>query len=162
MSNEKPLFIVDAMLGNIAKKLRLLGFDSFYSSNIDDDELLRVAIDENRILITKDEPLTKKATKQQIKTIQITKNDEIEQFMQINQNTKLGKCIVSGRNSRCPVCNGKLVLVEKKYISKIVPKGVLQNMNEFWRCEECEKIYWEGTHIKNLQKFTSELNDRLL
>jgi len=161
VNNEKPLFIVDAMLGKLAKKLRLFGYDSFYSSSIQDDEIIRLAKNENRILITKDALLSQKAEKQEIRTIQITKNDEIDQFLQINEKEKLGKITVNGSNSRCPVCNGELEYTEKKDVSDKVPTGVFENINDFWKCTKCEKIYWEGTHIKNLQKFTEELNDRL-
>jgi len=161
VSNEKPLFIVDAMLGKLAKKLRLFGFDSLYSSNLKDDELLRIANYENRILITKDVALINKARKHKIANIQITDNDEIEQFLQIYEKTNIGKCTVGGKNSRCSLCNGVLNYIEKKDVEKKVPSGVFENMNDFWKCINCEKIYWEGTHITNLQKFSVELNDRL-
>ena len=161
MSNEKPLFIVDAMLGKLAKKLRLLGYDSLYSSSMDDDMILQLAKNENRILITKDVPLILKAKKKKIWNVQITSDDEIEQFLQINKKESLGKCTVSGGNSRCPVCNGKLQYIEKNEVSDKVPAGVLENMKDFWKCTKCEKIYWEGTHIKNLQQFTMKLNERL-
>jgi uncharacterized protein with PIN domain len=161
VSNEKPLFIVDAMLGKLAKKLRLLGYDSLYSSSIEDDNLLHIAKNENRVIITKDLQLIHKAKKHQIASIQITKNEEIEQFLQINEKINLGKCTISGSNSRCLVCNGELKYTEKKDISEKVPTGVFENMNDFWTCNKCGKVYWEGTHIKNLQKFNAELNDRL-
>jgi len=161
MNNKKSIFIVDAMLGKIAKKLRLLGYDSLYSSNIDDEELLRIAKKENRILITKDLPLVEKAKKQQIVTIQITKENEIDQFLQINEKANLEKCIISDSSSRCPVCNGELKSTEKNSVLGKIPTGVFENMDEFWTCIKCGKIYWEGTHIKNLQRFTTELNDRL-
>lgn len=161
MNNEKPLFIVDAMLGKLAKKLRLLGYDSHYSSSIDDNEIIQQAINENRMLITKDVPLVHKAKKKQILTIQITSDDEIEQLLQINEKTKLGKCSVSGSSSRCPICNGELHYIDKNDISEKIPSGVFENMNDFWTCKECKKIYWEGTHIKNLQRFTTKLNERL-
>ncbi len=161
MSNVKPLFIVDAMLGKLAKKLRLLGYDTLYSSSMEDDEIIQLAKNENRILVTKDVPLSEKTKKEQIETVQITKEDEIEQFLQINEKANLGKCTVSGNNSRCSVCNGTLQFIEKNEVSDKVPLGVFENMNDFWKCTKCEKIYWEGTHIKNLQKFTEELNDRL-
>ncbi len=161
MSNEKPLFIVDAMLGKLAKKLRLLGYDSLYSSSMDDDMILQLAKNENRILITKDVPLILKAKKKKIWNVQITSDDEIEQFLQINKKESLGKCTVSGGNSRCPVCNGKLQYIEKNEVSDKVPTGVLENMKDFWKCTKCEKIYWEGTHIKNLQQFTMKLNEKL-
>ncbi len=61
--NNKPSFIVDAMLGNLAKKLRLMGFDSFYSSSIEDEDLLSKAKTEKRIIITKDEQLSQNAKK---------------------------------------------------------------------------------------------------
>ena len=161
MNSNRSIFIVDAMLGKIAKKLRLLGYDSLYSSNMEDDKLLRIAKEENRILITKDVPLIEKAKKQQIVTIQITKNNEIDQLLQINEKAKLEKCIINGSSSRCPVCNGELKSIEKNSVSGKIPIGVFEKINKFWACIKCGKIYWEGTHIKNLQKFTTELNDRL-
>ena len=161
MSNEKPLFIVDAMLGKLAKKLRLLGYDSLYSSNMDDDKIIQLAKNENRILITKDVPLCHKAKKQQILAVQITSDDEIEQFLEINEKASFGKCTVGGGSSRCPVCNGELQHIEKNDVFEKVPTGVFENMKDFWKCTKCEKIYWEGTHIKNLQQFTMKLNERL-
>lgn len=161
MNNKKSIFIVDAMLGKIAKKLRLLGYDSLYSCNIEDEELLRIAKEENRILITKDLLLSEKAKKQQIDTIQITKNDEIDQFLQIVEMADLEECTINGSSSRCPVCNGELKITEKNSVFGKIPTGVFEKMNKFWTCIKCGKIYWEGTHIKNLQKFTRELNDRL-
>jgi uncharacterized protein len=158
--NIKPIFIVDAMLGNIAKKLRLLGFDSLYSSSIEDDLLLKIAKSENRVIITKDVQLAEKAKKNGIITVSITKQNEIEQFCQINEKIKLGKCIVRGNISRCPVCNDDLKHIEKKYVSNKIPNGVFENFNDFWICNKCDKIYWEGTHIKNLEKFSVELNER--
>jgi len=161
VSNEKPLFIVDAMLGKLAKKLRLLGYDSLYSSNMDDDKIIQLTKNENRILITKDVPLCHKAKKQQILAVQITSDDEIEQFLEINEKASFGKCTVGGGSSRCPVCNGELKHIEKNDVSEKVPTGVFENMKDFWKCTKCEKIYWEGTHIKNLQQFTMKLNERL-
>ena len=161
MSNEKPIFLVDAMLGKLAKKLRLLGYDSLYSSNMEDDKIIQLAKNENRILLTKDVPLCHKAKKQQILAVQITSDDEIEQFLEINEKASFGKCTVGGDSSRCPVCNGELQHIEKNDVSEKVPTGVFENMKDFWKCTKCEKIYWEGTHIKNLQQFTMKLNERL-
>lgn len=149
------------MLGKLAKKLRLLGYDSIYSSNVEDKKLLNLAKKENRILITKDAPLVKKATKEQVATVQITKTDEIDQFLQINEQVRLSNCTISGNNSRCPLCNGELGHTEQKLVLDKVPDGILERVKDFWMCKSCKKIYWEGTHIKNLQKFARKLNDRL-
>lgn len=161
VKTKKPIFLVDAMLGKLAKKLRLLGYDTIYSSNKDDDELIQIAKTEKRILITKDVQLVKKCIKKQVETIELTGLDEIEQFIQINERVNLGKLFIKGFNSRCTMCNGVLEIIEKKYVQNSIPIGVLENTEKFWKCKNCKKIYWEGTHITNLQKFMAKLNDKL-
>ena len=77
-TEDEPTFFVDAMLGNIARKLRLLGYDSQYFSDIDDEKLIDSARKEKRIIISKDEELIKKAQKLDIRSVHITKKEEIE------------------------------------------------------------------------------------
>lgn len=160
-NNTKPIFLVDAMLGNIAKKLRLLGYDSEYSSDSKDDELILIAKNQKRILLTKDEPLLRKAKNNGIAVVHIKNNNELEQLALIFKNLKLSNLTVSGNTSRCTDCNGKLEVMEKSKITDKVPEGVLERMDNFWRCANCDKIYWEGTHIERLQKFVDELNEKL-
>ena len=159
--SKKPTFLVDAMLGNLAKKLRLMGFDSFYSSSIVDEKLLSKARTEKRIIITKDEQLSKVAKKMDIPLVLITSNDEIEQVLEINKIVNVGKCAISANISRCTACNGGLQKIEKNLVLEKIPKSVLENNNDFWICKDCNQIYWEGSHIENLQKFVVALNERL-
>ena len=159
--NEKPTFFVDAMLGNLATKLRLMGYDTAYSSDIEDEELINRAKQENRVIISKDEELSNSAKNQKLDVILITKDNEIDQFIEINNKMEFGEFEISAKNSRCPVCNGRLNSVDPKSVSEKIPKGVLENTQDFWMCDDCSKIYWEGTHIINLQKFVGELNERL-
>jgi len=161
LNREKPTFLVDAMLGNIAKKLRLLGYDSYYSSSVSDNEVIFKAKKEGRILITKDEQLAKSAERNQIPTIQIDKNDEVNQLVQIFQNQDLPKFVLDTNTTRCTLCNGQLYSINKNKILGKVPKGVLSNTENFWECDACNKIYWEGTHIDRFQKFVVELNEKL-
>lgn len=161
MNEGKMIFVVDAMYGNLATKLRLLGYDSLYFADIDDDKILQITKDEDRILLTNDVALVKRALKQNVRTVQITKKDEVEQILEINQRYNIGKCVVAGNNSRCPLCNGTLHKIQKDLIVTQVPEGVLKQTNEFWNCISCKKLYWEGTHIRNLQKFVSKLNELL-
>jgi len=160
-NKSKPIFFVDAMLGNIAKKLRLFGYDSKYSSDINDNDLIMRAKNENRILITKDTLLSKIAQKEKISVIQVTKNTEMEQLVQIFKILKLGEIVVNGNNARCTECNGELKTTDKDIILNQVPKGVIEKIDEFWKCTNCNKVYWEGTHIEKLQKFVVELNGKL-
>ena len=161
LNNNKPTFLVDAMLGNIAKKLRLLGYDSDYSSSISDDEIILKAKNENRIIITKDEPLVKLAEKQKISTILITKNNESDQLVQIFQSLRLPQFVIDVSSARCTLCNGQLFIISKDQILNKVPKWVLEHTENFWKCNACHKIYWEGSHFIKLQKFVNKLNDEL-
>ncbi len=157
----KPVFLVDAMLGNIAKKLRLFGFDSEYSSSISDEDLIQRAKKENRILITKDIFVSEMTQKQKISVIQITKHEEMEQLVQIFKNLKISELTVNGNNARCTECNEKLIIINKDLVLNQVPEGILEKIDDFCKCPQCNKIYWEGTHIERLQRFADELNGKL-
>lgn len=161
MSTHKPNFIVDSMLGNLAKKLRILGYDSKYFSSIEDNKLILIAKNEKRIIITKDEQLTKKAEKQESVFVLIRGSDELEQIMQINAKINFGTFVIDTDNARCIVCNGNLQSVEKYRIIGKIPEGILEREKKFWICDSCKKIYWEGTHFEKLQEFVMKLNDRM-
>ena len=161
MSEKRPIFIVDAMLGNLAKKLRVLGYDSSYFSSIEDEKLLTIAKNEKRVILTKDEQLVKTAQNQEILAILIRGNDELEQIAQIHSKIKLEKFIIDTDNSHCIICNGKLESIEKFRIINKIPEGVLEREEKFWMCVGCKKIYWQGTHFEKLQEFANKLNNRL-
>ena len=161
MSQKKPIFLVDAMLGNLAKKLRVLGYDSTYFSSIEDEKLVIIAKNEKRTILSKDELLCKKAQNQNIPAILIRGNDELEQIAQIHQSMKLEKFVIDTNNSRCIVCNGKLQPIEKYRIIDKIPEGILEREEKFWMCDGCKKIYWQGTHFEKLQEFADKLNNRL-
>ena len=151
------LFLVDAMLGNIAKKLRLLGFDSEYVSDIDDSKLIETAKNENRTIISRDRNLIDRAKKNEISSVYITKENEIEQFLEIIKTTHLQFDEISGDSARCTQCNSPTSQIDKLEIKNKIPPGVLEYHDKFWKCDGCDQIYWEGTHIKNLQEFVHKI-----
>ena len=152
---------MDAMLGNLAKKLRILGYDAKYFSSIEDDKIILIAKNEKRIILTKDEQLTKIAEKQNVRFVLIRGSDEAEQILQINSKFKLDRFVVDTNNSRCIACNGKLESVEKFRVIGKIPEGVIEREKKFWMCDSCKKVYWEGTHFEKLQEFAAKLNDRI-
>jgi hypothetical protein len=159
---QKPKFFVDAMLGKLAKKLRLLGYDTFYSSKVFDDEIIIMTKEQERILLTKDSLLAKLAQRNNIKTVNISEDDELGQFRQINEKVSFSRFSIEGKISRCSICNGKLSHIYSDRVIGKVPDGVINNFKEFWECNGCKKIYWERTHTKNLQKFVLQLNNSKL
>lgn len=157
----EPIFFVDAMLGNIARKLRLLGYDSQYFSDIYDEKLIDSAKKEKRIIISKDEELIKRAQKRGIRSIYITKEYEVEQFFEIITSVNLKRFQINGDIARCPKCNSLTESIDKELIKEKIPYRVLKSNDKFWICKYCNQVYWEGTHIKNLQEFVGKINERL-
>ena len=160
MQNNKKNFFVDAMLGNIAKKLRFFGYDTHYFSNIEDEKILGMLKNDNRILITKDEQLSRKALKQNIQAILLSNNKEIEQLIQIKNQLGMDNFSIDPNNARCTLCNSNLIEINASQIKNQVPCKVLTSTKNFWKCDNCNKIYWEGTHIIKLGKLVDIINEQ--
>ena len=75
-----------------------------------------------------------------------------------HENLKISQ--INGDIARCPKCNSETKEIEKNIIKEKIPKRIFTINERFWICRSCSQIYWEGTHIKNLQKFVSEINER--
>lgn len=145
------------MLGTVAKKLRILGFDCSYFSAIDDDELVAVAQREGRTIITRDQAVVQRCKKHSIAIVGITSRSERDQLAEIARETGLREYRFDPSDARCPVCNGALEAAPESALASVPPR-VLSNTNEFWRCIECGHVYWEGTHIRNIKKLIGEVN----
>lgn len=147
------------MLGTIAKKLRMFGFDTYYYNTIKDDELITSARKEERIIITKDQMMAVKAAKQNIPTIRVLTHAEKEQLIEIAQKMSWKKITLD--SPRCSMCNGMLQKASKQEITGMIPPKVAESVQEFWQCDKCSHIYWVGTHIRNLERLIAEINDTL-
>ncbi|PNX48234.1 MAG: hypothetical protein BV457_04185 [Thermoplasmata archaeon M9B1D] len=141
-------FLCDRMLGTLAKWLRIFGFDTLFAdSNIEDEKLLKLAKDEERILITCDKNLIIDARRENIKVIKIISTDINDQLRQVLKNTKIDENFFL---SRCLLCNNLVEKISKKNVKKIVPDRVYENNKKFWYCKICDKIYWKGSHFENM------------
>lgn len=142
----KSLFIVDLMLGSLAKWLRMAGYDAVYDKDLEDEEILRLAREEGRTVITRDRELARKAEGFLVPS----KNLE-EQLLSVKIEFDLR---FNSDEIRCPVCNGELAEASAESVRDEIPEKSLRNSGEFWRCRDCGKIYWNGTHWdKILERF---------
>ncbi len=149
--------IVDGMLGDLAKWLRLLGIDTRYERNMDDEALIEEVLKENAILITSDEELSYKALKRNIKVILMKKKKtRKEMIKQLLKELKIDKNEIN-IGSRCMVCNNVLKIVEKDFATEYLPEGIKNRYTEFWYCEKCKKLYWYGSHWLNIEKELNEI-----
>ncbi|MCD6451131.1 MAG: Mut7-C RNAse domain-containing protein [Acidobacteria bacterium] len=143
----EPRFILDCMLGKLAKWLRILGYDTLYFSKISDVDLLRMAEKEGRVLLTRD---TRIGERRNSATIVLVHSGEPEE--QLKEIVSRFKLNLSPERvfSRCLVCNTPITLVEKKEVAGRVPPYVYRTQQRFAYCPTCDRIYWRGTHIKRV------------
>ena len=157
----RPRFIVDSMLGTIAKKLRMLGYDTRYDSTIDDDRLVLIAKKENRVVITRDHLLATNAKQHDITTVEIHSDAEKEQLIEVAVAMSWKKFELDTSHARCSLCNSVLQKTPKDQIIGTIPPRIAESVLEFWKCVECSHVYLVGTHIRNLEKLFAEINDKL-
>jgi uncharacterized protein with PIN domain len=137
--------LADGMLGRLTRWLRILGYDTIYAPDTDDVELLRMARAQDRILLTADHGL---ARRRGARILLIEAQDLRGQLRQVR--TALGP--PSGDElSRCVVCNGTLVPVDKSTLADRLPSYVLTTQKEFRRCPDCGRIFWSGTHVEKMR-----------
>ncbi len=142
MTSEPLKFIADAMLGRLARWLRILGYDVSYESSISDDDLIARAIREHRIILTMDRKLTERESAKN--SLLIKSPSYKEQLKQVITHYNID--YKSGIFTRCLVCNSLLASIEKEKIKDKVPPYVYLTQDEFDICQQCGRIYWSGTH----------------
>jgi uncharacterized protein with PIN domain len=140
-------FLCDEMLGRLAKWLRVMGYDVLYLKNVEDEKIVENAIKEDRILLTRDKKLAKKFKN----SLYIEEKDLDSQIGEVVEAFKIAK---NEENflSRCIICNVEIEEIEKEKIKGKVPENVFENFEEFWICKKCGRIYWAGTHWKNMKE----------
>ncbi|AEC52294.1 hypothetical protein PNA2_1380 [Pyrococcus sp. NA2] len=143
-------FIADMMLGRLARWLRLYGYDTVYGIN-DDDEILNIARKENRVILSRDLELVRRARKLGIEAIFIKSNSLEEQVSQLMH---LGVSFdeLFPENARCPKCNGRIIRVDKEHVKGKVPEAVYNAYEEFYVCTNCGQIYWPGRQWREMLK----------
>lgn len=148
-------FIADAMLGRLARWLRLMGFDTLYYPDITDQRLLKLARQGERFILTRDTHFLRKDIKD---CLLVNSNDIREQFSQVINALHLRPGSDSSEASRCANCNGVLLGVKRKENMKdLVPEYVYLNFQHFQRCSRCGNIYWEGSRYRRLRSRLDEM-----
>jgi uncharacterized protein with PIN domain len=140
-------FIVDCMLGKLAKWLKILGFDTLYFSKIEDDELLAAAREQGRILLTRDTGLIEKA--KGVDRLFLESEEWREQVRQVLETFDLWEEV--DPHTRCIDCNIKLKDLAKKDAKNLVTPFVYQHADSFALCPSCGKVFWRGTHFKDME-----------
>jgi hypothetical protein len=157
----QPVFVVDGMLGSLARKLRMFGFDTLYYNNAEDEKLIEIGLKENGVLLTGDRSLFQRAMKVGLHSILLTGADEVDDIAHVLKSLDIASVKIVSEKSRCPICNEQLEKSDRNSVKNYVPAGVLDKHSEFYFCKKCSKVYWEGSHFKKLEEFEHSVNKRL-
>ena len=147
-------FIVDNNVGKLAKWLRMMGYDTLFFSGSDDSHMVSTALNEGRVILTRDTQIMKRrvVTSGRLKAILI-KSDKPELQMQQVINDLTLDCQFRPF-AICLECNQPLLERSKQQVEGRVPPYVFQTQNQYVECPVCHRIYWRGTHW---QRMTSKL-----
>ena len=149
---DKPLreikFIPDVHLGKLARYLRLLGFDTYFDSNAEDNEIINISLSDKRIILTRDRQLLK--NNRVTHGYWIRSSDPREQIREVIKRFDLRNGIQLF--TRCMECNGMIINISKEDISGNLMPKTLEFYDEFKQCQVCRQIYWEGSHYQNMKK----------
>jgi uncharacterized protein with PIN domain len=149
---EKPLrepkFVLDVHLGKLARLMRLLGLDTLYRNDYDDAHIASISATQRRAVLTRDRMLLHYRVITHGYWLRSMKAEE--QLSEVIRRFDLRGNL--SPYSRCLACNGQLEPVAKdKILGRLEPKTSLY-YDTFFRCRECGKIYWKGSHFDTLRK----------
>ncbi|NWG01816.1 MAG: Mut7-C RNAse domain-containing protein [Syntrophaceae bacterium] len=148
-------FLVDRMLGRLAKELRMLGYDTLYYRGENNYPLIKLAREQNRIILTRSGKLVPRKPEDRIIRVMEDKPDlQLKELVQkkvisLNEETPY---------SRCLLCNVPLDQISREEAEGNVPDFIFYQKKEFSRCPQCLRIYWQGSHLDHMQKKVEALS----
>ncbi len=154
MTDARPSFVADEMLGSLARWLRIMGYDTLYAKDQGDNAILERSRTDGRYLLTRDKEL---AMRMGEKGIYISSDDLDGQLGQVTKRFGLAP---DDSLVRCTVCNGELEVVDVERARGSVPEGALAANSVFFVCKSCGKFYWRGTHWINIRKKLESLAEQ--
>lgn len=133
-------FVLDVHLGTLARRLRLVGLDTAYRNDMDDDALIEQANAEDRVLLTQDRGILRRRSLRLGAYVRGTRPDD--QFLDVLDRFRPPLAPWT----RCTACNGRLAPVGKAEVEDALEPGTRRSYDEFARCLDCGRIYWRGAH----------------
>lgn len=140
-------FICDDNLGKLAGYLRILGFDTLFEENIDNNRLLSLASGEERALLSRDRKLSSRSHPYGLLILE--DDDPLVQLSMVIQ--KLDLTInPEAIFTRCSKCNSVCENVPGETLSGKVFPFIIKTQEIIRRCPSCGRFYWKGSHYKAL------------
>lgn len=144
-------FVLDVHLGQLARYLRMFGFDTLYHEKYLDPELAVISSEQQRILLTRDRGLLKRSIILYGYCLRATQPRQ--QLIEVLQRFNLPP--TTSPFPRCIRCNGHLEQVSKAAITHKLPPQTAKWYDEYRQCQQCGQIYWKGSHYQRMEQFVS-------
>jgi uncharacterized protein len=138
-------FLLDVHLGTLARRMRLVGLDTGYGNDLDDDTLIGRANAERRVLLTQDRGLLRRRRLWLGAYVRGARPDG--QFRDVL--TRFAPPLAPW--TRCPACNAPVNAVAKTDVEDLLRPGTRRTYQSFSRCPACGRIYWRGAHGHHLE-----------
>jgi uncharacterized protein with PIN domain/sulfur carrier protein ThiS len=151
---EEPRFVLDGHLGRLASHLRMLGLDCLYDNAYEDEELVRISVEEERILLTRDRLLLMHKVITQgylLRSLNST-----EQLYEVVRRYGLAKWVKPFQ--RCLNCNHLLKPVEKEQILEKLEPLTKKYYFDFKICPACDQVYWKGSHYEKMLRVIESIS----
>ena len=141
-----PKFIADENVGKLGRYLRRLGFDTALFSGSEDRDMVKQALAEGRVILTRDTHIEKygAAASGRIKVITFSTDVPAEQLKQVVNALALAGA--GAPLTRCLECNLPLETRKKEEVAGRVPPYVFKTHERFVECPSCRRVFWQGTH----------------
>jgi len=146
-------FALDANLGTLARNLRFCGFDAHYRNHIGDDELAQLAVQEDRILLTRDRAVLKRRIVTHGYFVRAVEPEE--QLAEVFRRFDLYER--TAPFTRCGRCNGRLHDVAKADIIDRLEPLTRRYFDAFRQCADCGRVYWRGSHVSGIERRITRL-----
>jgi len=150
---EAPLaFVADAHMGGLARMLRMLGFDSAYDNGFADPEIVKLAAEERRVVLTRDRELLK--CRDVLRGCYVHALKPEAQLREVARRYALAKHMQPF--ALCLHCNLPLAAAARDALEAQVPERIQQQYERFMHCPGCDRVYWEGSHWARMREVLAE------
>ncbi len=143
-----PRFIADVHLGKLARYLRMLGFDTLYENDLQDEVIIKISSKEQRIILTRDLVMLKNGL--------VTHGYFVRSVRPADQLTEvIRRFDLKSRIrpfERCINCNGIIERIDKEKVKDLLRPRTVAFFNEFYQCSGCKKVYWQGSHFERMNR----------
>jgi uncharacterized protein len=145
------------MLGSLARKLRIFGFDAVYFRDGPDAELELMAEKDRRVILTSDRRLATDAQSKGLDVLHIQGSNDLARLRSLVQQASIASIELEPGGSRCAACNGELRAAKRTEMTHRLPEAVARRHRLYYLCLDCDKAYWKGGHWPRLRRLASSM-----